>query len=228
MDAPAVSTAQLSDACVRLGIEPRLAPVGIRPVDSKLTVAGPIRPVRHYGSVDVFFEAFELASDGEVLVIDNGGRDDEGCIGDLTAIEARLAGLAGIIVWGLHRDDREIRELGLPVFSYGTWPVGPRRVDPRENEALQSARFGGITLTADDWVFGDADGVLFIPASRVDEAVAVARDIGRTERAQAERVARGQTLRDQLRFGEYLERHAQDESYTLRDHLRAIGGAIEE
>jgi regulator of RNase E activity RraA len=32
------------------------------------------------------------------LVIDNGGRLDEGCIGDLIALEAENCGLAGIIL----------------------------------------------------------------------------------------------------------------------------------
>jgi 4-hydroxy-4-methyl-2-oxoglutarate aldolase len=30
----------------------------------------------------------EHAAPGDVLVIDNGGREDEGCIGDLAALEA--------------------------------------------------------------------------------------------------------------------------------------------
>jgi regulator of RNase E activity RraA len=45
----------------------------------------------------------QTAQPGEVLVIDNGGRLDEGCIGDLTALEAENCGLTGIIVWGAHR-----------------------------------------------------------------------------------------------------------------------------
>ena len=45
-------------------------------------------PARHYGSVDVFLEALSSAGPGDVLVIDNGGRTDEACIGDLVALEA--------------------------------------------------------------------------------------------------------------------------------------------
>jgi hypothetical protein len=36
-------------------------------------IAGRVLPVRHYGSVDVFLEAFSRAGAGDVLVIDNGG-----------------------------------------------------------------------------------------------------------------------------------------------------------
>jgi hypothetical protein len=35
-------------------------------------------------------------------------------------------------------------------------------------------------------------------------------------------------LREQLQFEEYLAKRAADNTYTFRQHLRSIGGAIEE
>ena len=67
------------------------------------------------------------------MVIDNGGRDDEGCIGDLITLEAATAGLGGILVWGRHRDSAELRRIGLPLFSLGACSTGPRRLDDRED-----------------------------------------------------------------------------------------------
>jgi hypothetical protein len=55
-----------------------------------------------------------------------------------------------------------------------------------------------------------------------------ARAIWQVEREQASRIAAGETLRAQTSFDEYLSRRANDLSYTLRQHLRQIGGAIEE
>jgi len=54
------------------------------------------------------------------------------------------------------------------LFSYGTYPSGPLRLDPQEPEALSSARFGEHVITSDDIVFADDDGVAFVPADRVD------------------------------------------------------------
>src|SRR5690348_2262451 len=99
-----LSTPLIADAALRLKLRYRIAPSGIRAVVIGQKIAGLARPVRHYGSVDVFLEAMTDAREGDILVIDNGGRLDEGCIGDLTALEAQLCGLSGIVVWGTHRD----------------------------------------------------------------------------------------------------------------------------
>jgi regulator of RNase E activity RraA len=82
----------------------RLAPGSLQRAFPGDPIVGPAVPVRHFGSVDVFLEAYEGAPAGGILVIDNEGRDDEACIGDLTIGEARLAALAGIVLWGCHRD----------------------------------------------------------------------------------------------------------------------------
>jgi 4-hydroxy-4-methyl-2-oxoglutarate aldolase len=223
-----LSTPLVADACLRCDVPLRLAPPGIRAVVPGARVAGRALPVRHYGSVDVFLEAFGHARDGDVLVIDNGGRVDEACVGDLVVLEAGTAGIGGLVVWGLHRDTPELVEIGLPVFSYGRYPTGPVRLDEREPDALRSARVGAHLITAEDVVFGDDDGVLFVPAARAGQVLETARAIRDTERAQADRIRAGDTLRAQTSFDEYLARRDTDPAYTFRAHLRRTGGAIEE
>ncbi len=224
----ALTTAHLADACVRAGVPVRCGPAALRPVLPGGRAAGRVCPARHVGSVDVFLEAFEGAGPGDVLVVDNGGRLDEACVGDLVALEAQAAGLAGLVIWGLHRDTADIRAIGLPVFSLGELPAGPLRLGDRAPDALDSARIGDWIVGRADLVLGDDDGVLFLPADHADEVVEQAEAIRDAERRQAERIRSGTPLRQQLRFESYLARRREDPALTFRDHLRAIGGAIEE
>jgi regulator of RNase E activity RraA len=223
-----LSTPLVADACVRCGVPLRPAPAGIRAVVAGQRVAGRVLPARHYGSVDVFLEALGRAEDGDVLVIDNGGRTDEACVGDLAVLEARAARATGLVVWGLHRDTPELAAIGLPVFSYGRCPAGPARLDEREPGALVTARFGSHLVSAADIVFADDDGVLFVAARQAGQVLATARQIWQAERDQARRIQEGQTLRQQTAFDDYLARRTADPSYTFRQHLRRTGGAIEE
>jgi regulator of RNase E activity RraA len=222
------TTPFIADACALLHLPIRLGPAHIKPVRASMRIAGRACPAKHAGSTDVFLEAISQAERGDVLVIDNVGRLDEGCIGDLVAGEAHVAGLAGIIVWGAHRDTAAIDAIGLPVWSLGTCPAGPRELRTRSSHALEAASLGGhVTVTRDDFVFADLDGVVVIATADLPRVVDAARDIATREQAQAARLLRGERLRDQLQLDTYVTRRQAEPTYTFRDHLRSLGGAIE-
>jgi regulator of RNase E activity RraA len=223
----ALTTAHVADGCLRADVPVRCAPPGLQAVTPGMRVAGRVAPARHAGSVDVFLEAFERALPGDVLVVDNGGRLDESCVGDLITLEAQAAGLGGMVIWGLHRDTVELRRIALPVFSLGRIPTGPLAHSDRTPQSTRPAEVGEWTVDDGDVVLGDDDGVLFVPADRLDEVLGHAERIRETEVAQAERIRAGRTLRDQVHLHDYLERRARDPELTFRRHLREVGGEIE-
>jgi regulator of RNase E activity RraA len=219
-------TAAVADAAVRLGVPVAVAPPALVPVVPGTAFAGPALPVTHVGSVDVFLEAIDDAQAGAVLVVDNGGRQDEACVGDLVVLEAREAGLAAVVVWGRHRDTAELRRIGLPVHSLGAHPFGPRRVPPG-GPVMRAAFLDGVPVTGDSVLVGDDDGVLVLPSAEQDRLFGLALQIQETEGAQARRMAAGESLRSMLDFADYRRRQAADPSLTLRRHLAERGGAIE-
>lgn len=225
----AVATAQIADACMRLSVPFRIAPAGIRPVAPfEGLICGPVVPVRHYGSVDIFLEALEAAPAGGIMVIDNGGRVDEACIGDLVVLEVKNAGLQAMVVWGLHRDTCGLLAIGLPVLSCGAFPAGPSRLDARQSAALTSARLGDFEVTRGDTAFVDQDGAVFIESEHVDAVFAAAKTIREREIQQTKAAIEGQSLREQFQFQKYLKQRDAVEGYTFRQHISVISMSIEE
>ena len=223
---PIPPTAAVADAAVRLGVPVAIAPPALLPVVPGGLFAGPAMPVTHAGSVDVFLEAIDDAPPGAVLVVDNGGRQDEACVGDLVVLEAASAGLVALVVWGRHRDTAELRRIGLPVHSLGAHPFGPRRVHPA-GPIMRAAFLDGVSVTTEHVLVGDDDGVLVVPATAAERLVALALEIQQTESRQARRMADGESLRTQLDYAAYRRKQAADPTMTLRRHLAERGGAVE-
>lgn len=130
---------------------------------------------------------------------------------------SRLAGRVVLVV-----------DNGGPAFSLGAIPTGPQRLDVRPHGAVESATVGDWTVSRADLVLGDDDGLLVVPITRTGDIVTLAETIRDTERRQAERIRAGVSLRNQLQFDTYLTHRQQLPSLSFRDHLRTMGGAIEE
>jgi regulator of RNase E activity RraA len=162
-----------------------------------------------------------------VLVVDNDGRDDEGCIGDLIALEAATAKLAAIVIWGRHRDTPDLPSIPIALFSLGSCPSGPRRLDAPGDDRFESARIGALIVTRNDMVAGDSDGLVILPHQRFAEAEREALAIRQVEAAQAERMRAGESLRQQLDWELYLKRRSAEPSLTFRQHLARRGGGVE-
>jgi 4-hydroxy-4-methyl-2-oxoglutarate aldolase len=177
----ALSCTDLSDGMDRLAIACQCA--GIMPFDRSFRLVGRAWTLR-YGPVGqdrgTVGDYIDDISEGEVVVLDNGGRMNATVWGDLLTSTAARRKLAGTVIDGICRDvDRSV-ELGYPIFSRGNWMrTGKDRV---RVEAIQTAvSIGNIRVEPGDWLRGDGDGLVVIPQARVLDVLAVAQEVHEAE-----------------------------------------------
>lgn len=196
-----LTTPDLANACLQLGVPLRVAPYDLQAIGKPDRFAGRVLPVQFGGTIDVILEACEASEPGDILVVDDGGRTDRSCVGELAVREAVMAGLSGVVVWGCHHDTDKLHLLGIPLFSLGSNPCPPRNRDVRPNNALTRAFVGECNLTNADVAMGDADGVIFLPYDRLAELVTAAEAIHHTDLANVQAMRAGKTLYQQMVAG---------------------------
>lgn len=192
-----LSTTNLSDALDKLSLKSGI--IGILPafdcprivgraVTIKITAHGMVRSKYHLGA-----EAIDAAKPGDLIIIDNGGRKDVSCWGEVLSFAAKMKGISGVVIDGAFRDLDAIREMGFPVYARGVVPVTARGRVTQEsfNRLIQC---GGAQVRPNDIVVADASGVVVIPVERAEEVIQVALSLQEKEEAMIEELRKGVSL----------------------------------
>jgi 4-hydroxy-4-methyl-2-oxoglutarate aldolase len=198
-----IGVTTLSDALDKLGIEGQC--LGVMPFDRAMTFAGQAFTVRMVaaglsgGSVGDYIDDVEP---GQVVALDNNGRLDTTVWGDILTLVANRSGIAGTVIDGVCRDIARSIELGYPIFARAnTMRTGKDRVTADSyNVPIQ---ISGVRVEPGDWLVGDGDGVVAIPAARVAETLAVAEEIALAEERIREAVMAGRRLDEARRAARY-------------------------
>ncbi|MFP3464973.1 fumarylacetoacetate hydrolase family protein [Leifsonia sp. SIMBA_070] len=144
----------------------------------------------HGGGYNAQKRAFDAVGPGEVLVIEARGERGSGTVGDVLALRAQVNGAAGIVTDGGVRDLAVVAALDIPTYHNGPHPaVLGRKHVPWDTDVTIAC--GGAAVQPGDVIVGDADGLLVIPPSLVEEVVADAIEQEREEEFIAEQVAAG-------------------------------------
>jgi RraA family protein len=156
----ALPAANIGDAMDRLGvIDSRIRPIwpGARLAGRAFTVW------TRSGDNALVHQALEVVSPGDVIVINGGGDESRALIGELIGQRAKNAGVAGFVIDGAARDADGLSELGMPVFARAVTPAGPYKNGP--GHLGRTIAVGGVAIAPGDFIFGDADGVVVVPAA---------------------------------------------------------------
>jgi regulator of RNase E activity RraA len=113
--------------------------------------------------------------------------------GELLTTAAKARNAAGCVTDGLVRDVRLIREMGFPVFSGG---IGP--LDSKGRGVVMAigvpVECGGVPTRPGDWIFGDIDGVVVIPAELAEKTIELALKKVQDENTVRAELAAGEPL----------------------------------
>lgn len=158
-------------------------------------VAGPARIALNVtGDNSMVHAAIAHAEPGDVLVLTSVEPSPVALVGELLATQAQVRGIAGILVDGAVRDLDELAAIGLPVWARFVRAQGATKGEKGSLDV--PVIVGGAEIRPGDLVVLDCDGVMALPAERVDEVLPLARERAERERAMRERYAAGELSYD--------------------------------
>lgn len=160
-------------------------------------LVGPAFTVRTVaGDSAMTHRALREVPPGHVLVVSAEGGMERAVWGAVLTEAARRGQLVGAVIDGLVRDLAQIRTVGFPLFARGTSPAGPHKGGYGSFGEL--VQCGGVVVSPGDLILGDLDGVVVVPAARIDGVSRAAVERLRVEETWIERIRSGETSADIL------------------------------
>jgi len=195
-----VYTAALADILDARGFHDQTLPPSIRPLEPGTTTAGQAytvmgRPAENTGEGDYDGAIRKvLAMLGDVpsghVAVYACDQDVSAHLGELSVTSLKARGVAGCVLDGGCRDVRFILDEGFPVFC--------RFVTPEDStwrwelEVTQvPVTIGRVRIEPGDWVVGDDDGVVIVPAAIAADVLAEAEEKAATENEIRDAVRNG-------------------------------------
>lgn len=197
-----LTSAVLADVLDSLGHRSSALPPGVRPLRPEWKLFGraatlsaiPVaaEPASPYA---VELECVDELRPGEVLVATTHGDRGSSLWGELLSTAARARGAVGAVIDGLTRDAARILAMDFPVFAAGFSPLDSKgRLDGVSHG--RPVRVGDCVVRPGDWVFGDIDGVVVVPAELAGRTFARALEKVSGENQVREELARGRSARE--------------------------------
>ncbi|WP_219419939.1 RraA family protein [Pseudonocardia nigra] len=203
----ALYTAVVYDIMDEMALPHQCLDLGIAPLDRSMQVAGPaytvvagpdmrereeMPPNTKLADFGVFTQMYE----GCVVVVGAAGERQSGIWGELMSNASRARGATGVVIDGGIRDGRLVREVeGLSVFARYTSPIESLRRSRIHDIEVPVSMTGTLTsqvrVNPGDWIFGDEDGVLVIPAEALEEVLAKSEEAKDIEDKVREEVQSG-------------------------------------
>ena len=138
-------------------------------------------------------QAIEQCPEGHVLVMDSRKDARAASAGDILITRLMMRGGAGVVTDGGFRDSDSIAELEMP--AYHSRPASPTNLTLHEAIDINvPIGCGDAAVFPGDYIVGDNDSVVILPAHLVDELAADAAEMTAYEDFVAEQVKNGVSI----------------------------------
>ena len=173
------------------GVSTSAVDSNIRTVWAGASVAGPAYPLEcSPGDNLAIHIAMEKVPRASILVISTQGFV-AGYWGEVLTVAAEAAGVVGLVIDGGVRDIAAITKRRFPVFTRGISMRGTIKASaPSVGQAIS---FAGTPVETGDLVVADDDGVLVIPAAKVEYTLAQGQIRSDKEAKMMEALAQGKS-----------------------------------
>lgn len=197
--------AALSDAADEIGLGNVCMDSGIASLTKNKRMAGfartgkltrsPANRPYNEKHLDTLLSLGTDAVDGDIIVIDMSGATDCSAWGQILTKIGIPKGVRGAVIDGTSRDIFDIDKIDFTVFARGRHPGTMRgRLDM---ESVQSPIVcGGVTVNPGDLIFGDGDGIVVIPANRIEEVLKHAEEVVVTDDWWSDKLDKGEDPHD--------------------------------
>lgn len=164
--------------------------------------------------------ALNIAKPGDLLVATVDNFVEAGAWGEIASLAAQLRGIRGLVMDGSVRDVDAIARLNFPVFSRGVSIKGTTK--RKKGEWNVPITIGGVRVHPGDFVVGDTDGVVIVPAAEIAEVVAKARALRQKEKTFMERLRQGVRTLELLDLHPALLELGLEEGPTEHEHAVSL------
>lgn len=138
-------------------------------------------------------QAIEQCPEGHVLVMDSRKDARAASSGDILITRLMRRGAAGVVTDGGFRDSDSIAELDMP--AYHSRPSSPTNLTLHEAIDINvPIGCGDVAVFPGDYIVGDNDSVIIIPAELVNELAAEAAEMTAYEDFVIEQVKKGVSI----------------------------------
>jgi 4-hydroxy-4-methyl-2-oxoglutarate aldolase len=164
----------------------------LRPVWAGARIAAPCFTARcSAGDNLAVHAAVAAAPAGSALVVEVPADREHGFWGEVLTLGAQARGLVGLVIDACTRDTDALEHHRFPVFSLGLALPGAVKVGP--GAIGGEATVGGVVVRTGDWIVADVDGIVTIPAGRLDAVVAAGASREAAEATMFARLSAGAT-----------------------------------